>query len=197
MSKGRVRGCLYVQVIDCTPPPASEPSCPAAPPARGGRPSLSSAYFLWKGNTMFKRLIPILALLSLMLPMSLAWADDDYQEAINVFKKAGESASFFKTAYGYAVFPTIGKGGVGVGGAFGKGRVYEKGKYVGDASMSQLTVGFQLGGQAYSQIIFFKDQRAFKEFTSGNFAFGAEASAVAITAAAGASANTTGSSAGV
>ena len=62
--------------------------------------------------------------------------------------------------------------------------------------MTQLTVGFQLGGQAYSQIIFFKDQRAFKEFTSGNFAFGAEASAVAITAAAGAKANTTGSSAG-
>ena len=108
---------------------------------------------------MFKRLIPIFALLSLMLPMSLAWADDDYQEAINVFKKAGESGNFFRTAYGYAVFPTIGKGGVGVGGAFGKGRVYAKGKYVGDTSMSQLTVGFQLGGQAYSQIIFFKDER--------------------------------------
>ena len=146
---------------------------------------------------MFKRLIPIFALLSLMLPMPLAWADDDYQETINVFKNAGESANFFKTAYGYAVFPTIGKGGVGVGGAFGKGRVYEKGKYVGDASMTQVTVGFQLGGQAYSQIVFFKDQRAFKEFTSGNFAFGAEASAVAITAAAGAKANTSGSSAGV
>ena len=146
---------------------------------------------------MFKRLIPILALLSLMLPMSLAWADDEYQETINVFKNAGESASFFKTAYGYAVFPTIGKGGIGVGGAFGKGRVYEKGKYVGDASMSQVTVGFQLGGQAYSQIVFFQDQRAFKQFTSGNFAFGAEASAVAITAAAGAKANTAGSSAGV
>ena len=145
---------------------------------------------------MFKRLIPIFALLLLMLPMSMAWADDDYQETINVFKKAGESGNFFKTAYGYAVFPTIGKGGVGVGGAFGKGRVYQKGKYVGDASMTQLTVGFQLGGQAYSQIVFFKDQRAFNEFTSGNFAFGAEASAVAITAAAGAKANTSGSSAG-
>jgi lipid-binding SYLF domain-containing protein len=146
---------------------------------------------------MFKRLIPIFALLSLMLPMSLAWADDDYQEAINVFKKATESGNFFSTAYGYAVFPTIGKGGVGVGGAFGKGRVYAKGKYVGDTSMSQVTVGFQLGGQAYSQIIFFKDERAFKEFTGGNFEFGAEASAVAITAAASAKADTTGSSAGV
>ena len=145
---------------------------------------------------MIKRLIPILALLSLALAVSPAWADE-YQDTMNVFKNAGESGSFFKTAYGYAVFPTIGKGGVGVGGAFGKGRVYEKGRYVGNASMTQVTVGFQLGGQAYSQMIFFEDQRAFKEFTSGNFAFGAEASAVAITAAAGAKASTTGSSAGV
>jgi lipid-binding SYLF domain-containing protein len=152
--------------------------------------------FPQKGTTMVKRLIPIFALLSFMLAVSPAWADE-YQDTINVFKNAGESGTFFKTAYGYAVFPTIGKGGVGVGGAYGTGHVYEKGKYVGDASMTQLTVGFQLGGQAYSQIVFFKDQRAFKEFTSGNFAFGAEASAIAITAAAGAKANTTGSSAGV
>jgi len=145
---------------------------------------------------MIKRLIPIPAMLLLAVAAPAAWADE-YQDTINVFKNAGESGTFFKTAYGYAVFPTIGKGGVGIGGAFGKGRVYEKGKYVGDASMTQVTVGFQLGGQAYSQIIFFQNQGAFKEFTGGNFAFGAEASAVAITAAAGAKANTTGSSAGV
>ncbi len=145
---------------------------------------------------MTKRLMPILALLSFALAVSPAWADE-YQDTINVFRNAGESGTFFKSAYGYAVFPTIGKGGVGVGGAFGKGRVYEKGKYVGDTSVTQLTVGFQLGGQAYSQIIFFENQSAFKDFTGGNFAFGAEASAVAITAAAGAKANTTGSSAGV
>ena len=144
---------------------------------------------------MIKRLIPILALFSMALTVSPAWADE-YQDTINVFKKAVESGRFFKTAYGYAVFPTIGKGGVGVGAAYGKGRVYEKGKYVGDTSMTQVTVGFQLGGQAYSQIIFFENQSAFKEFTSGNFEFGAEASAVAITAAAGAKANTAGSSAG-
>ncbi len=145
---------------------------------------------------MIKRLIPFAAILLLVFTASTALADE-YQDTINVFKNAGESGTFFKSAYGYAVFPTIGKGGVGVGGAFGKGRVYEKGKYVGDASMTQVTVGFQLGGQAYSQIVFFQDQRAFKQFTSGNFAFGAEASAVAITAAAGAKANTSGSSAGV
>jgi lipid-binding SYLF domain-containing protein len=151
--------------------------------------------FTTKGQTVIKRLIPILALFSMALTVSPAWADS-YQDTINVFRKAVESSSFFRTAYGYAVFPTIGKGGVGIGGAFGNGRVYARGKYVGDTSMAQLTVGFQLGGQAYSQIIFFEDQRSFNDFTSGNFEFGAEASAVAITAAAGAKVNTTGSSAG-
>jgi len=127
---------------------------------------------------------------------SLPAAADEYQDTIEVFRKAGESGKFFQTAYGYAVFPTIGKGGIGVGGAYGKGRVYEKGRYVGDTSMAQVTVGFQLGGQAYSQIVFFEDQRAFREFTSGSFEFGAEASAVAITAGAGAKAGTAGASAG-
>jgi lipid-binding SYLF domain-containing protein len=145
---------------------------------------------------MFKRLVSVLAVLVLALPASLAFADE-YADTINVFKKAGESGNFFKTAYGYAVFPTVGKGGVGIGGAYGKGRVYEKGKYIGDTSMTQVTVGFQLGGQAYSQIVFFEDKRALDEFTGGNFEFGAEASAVAITAAAGAKATTAGSSAGV
>ena len=94
------------------------------------------------------------------------------------------------------MFPTIGKGGIGIGGAHGSGRVYAEGKYVGDTSMTQITVGFQLGGQAFSQIIFFEDKRAFDEFTGGNFEFGAQASAVAITAGASAQATTTGSSAG-
>ena len=128
------------------------------------------------------------------LPLGLAQTDP-YQDTINVFKKAGESGQFFKTAYGYAVFPTIGKAGVVVGGAFGRGRVYAKGKHVGDTSVTQATIGFQLGGQAYSQIVFFEDKRAFDEFTSGNFEFGAQASAVAITAGASVSANTAGSSA--
>lgn len=136
-----------------------------------------------------------LVLLLLALPFSSSWADD-YQDTIKVFTNAGESGAFFKNAYGYAVFPTIGKGGIGIGGAHGTGRVYQQGKYVGDTSMTQLTIGFQLGGQAYSQIIFFQDERAFKEFTSGNFEFGVQATAVAITAGASASASTSGSSAG-
>jgi len=125
---------------------------------------------------------------------SSAWADN-YSETIGVFKNA-IPGDFFEKSYGYAVFPTIGKGGIGIGGAHGKGQVYARGVHVGDTSMSQLTVGFQLGGQAFSQIIFFEDERAFTQFTSGNFEFGAQATAVAITAGASASATTTGKSAG-
>jgi lipid-binding SYLF domain-containing protein len=117
-------------------------------------------------------------------------------DTIEVFRKAGESGQFFAKSYGYAVFPTIGKGGFVVGGAYGTGRVYAKGAYVGDTSMTQLTIGAQLGGQAYSQMIFFENKKAFDEFTSGNFEFGAQASAVAITAGASAQAGTTGASAG-
>lgn len=134
-------------------------------------------------------------LFALLIPATAASADE-YQDTIKVFKGAGESAGFFKSSYGYAVFPTIGKAGLGIGAAHGKGRVYEKGKYIGDTSMTQGTIGFQAGAQAFSQIIFFQDARALKEFTGGNFEFSAEAQAVAITAAAGAQASTTGSSAG-
>jgi hypothetical protein len=136
-----------------------------------------------------------LVFLLLALPFARAWADE-YSETIKVFRDAGESGTFFAKSYGYAVFPTIGKGGIGIGGAYGKGRVYARGVHVGDTSVTQLSVGFQLGGQAYSQIIFFEDKRAFDEFTSGNFEFGAQASAVAITAGASAEATTTGTSAG-
>ena len=134
--------------------------------------------------------VPVMAMLAMP-----AFADE-YADTVEVFRKAGESGQFFGKSYGYAVFPTIGKGGVGLGGAHGTGRVYAGGQYVGDTSMTQLTAGLQLGGQAFSQIIFFEDKRAFDEFTGGNFEFGAQASAVAITAAASAGATTTGASAG-
>jgi lipid-binding SYLF domain-containing protein len=135
-----------------------------------------------------------IVLLLCMLIGSPAWADS-YTDTVEVFRNS-LNKEFFDNSYGYAVFPNIGKGGLGVGGARGKGRVYAKGAYVGDTTMTQLTVGLQMGGQAYSQIIFFEDKRAFTEFTSGNFEFGAQASAVAITAGASASATTTGAAAG-
>lgn len=133
------------------------------------------------------------------LPLTTTRAEEDaagqeqkYQQTIDIFKGAGESGTFFDNSYGYAVFPTIGKAGFIVGGSYGKGRVYEKGIYAGDTSVGKGSIGFQAGAQAYSQIIFFEDKRAFEEFTSGNFEFGADASAVAITAGASASASTAG-----
>jgi lipid-binding SYLF domain-containing protein len=137
--------------------------------------------------------------LILALPLASAWAEDDeeakYADAMQVFLNAGESGAFFDNSYGYAIFPTIGKAGFVVGGAYGKGRVYIGGNHVGDTTMTQLSVGFQLGGQAYSEIIFFQDQRAFDEFRD-NFEFGAQATAVAVTAGVSAGASTTGASAG-
>ena len=87
-----------------------------------------------------------------------AWADDD-AEAIQLFRNAGQSGAFFSKSYGYAVFPTIGKAGLGIGGAHGDGHVYEKGKVIGETSMTQLSIGLQAGGEAYSEIIFFQDKR--------------------------------------
>jgi len=135
------------------------------------------------------RTVFLLSLLSFAAPSS--WADS-YSDAIKSFRDAGESGAYFNSAYGYAIFPTIGKGGVGIGGAYGEGRVFAQGRHVGNSSMGQLTMGFQLGGQAFSQIIFFENAQAFKDFTSGNFEFSAQATAVAITAGVSAEANTGG-----
>jgi len=147
---------------------------------------------------MRRPLQSVFFLLLLALPFAASWAEEaDYAGTIEIFQNAGQSGSFFGNSYGYAVFPTVGKAGLlAAGAAFGEGRVYAGGKHVGDTSMSQLTVGPQLGGQAYSEIIFFEDKRAFDEFTSGNFEFGAQASVVAITAGASAGASTAGSSVG-
>ncbi len=120
---------------------------------------------------------------------------DDYSHTISVFKKSPAVQPFFKNAYGYAVFPIVGKGGIVVGGAFGKGRVYRQGTLTGHVTLSKVTVGFQLGGQAFSEIIFFQDKRAYDEFTSGIFEFDASASAVVITAGAQAKAGTEGGTA--
>ena len=119
---------------------------------------------------------------------------ESHAEAMGAFQNAGLEA-YFAGSHGWALFPTVGKAGFGVGGAYGRGQVYAGGQHVGDARMTQLSLGFQAGGQAFSQIIFFETQAAFENFTSGNFEFGAGASAVAVTAGVDASARTTGSSA--
>lgn len=130
------------------------------------------------------------------LLLSTAAQADRYSDTIDAFKRAGDSASFFHHSYAYAVFPTIGEGGAGIGRAIGKGRVYVHRRLVGDTTMHQMSIGLQLGGKLYSEIIFFEDQRALREFQSGTFEFSAGASATAITANVGASAGTSGVQAG-
>jgi len=126
----------------------------------------------------------------LVLAAGPALASD--ADTIELFKGAGRSAQYFESAYGYAVFPNIGKGGFIVGGARGEGHVYEQGQRIGETVMNQISVGFQLGGTDYAEIIFFKNKSALDDFTSGNFEFDANAQVTAVTASAGASAGTTG-----
>lgn len=132
------------------------------------------------------------ACLVMTLAAGSAYAASGYRETIDMFKNSGASAEFFGKSYAYAVFPTVGEGGLVVGGAHGRGRVYLHGKWDGNVTITQVSVGLQAGGKAFSQIIFFEDKRALDEFRSGSFEFGADASVVAITAAASASAGTTG-----
>ncbi|HEY6824390.1 MAG TPA: lipid-binding SYLF domain-containing protein [Steroidobacteraceae bacterium] len=144
---------------------------------------------------MMKRSLSFLVGALLLMGAAMSRADD-FTDTIQMFKDAGASKGFFDNSYGYAVFPGIGKGGFVVGGAHGNGRVYRKGAHTGEVSMTQVSVGFQIGGQAFREIIFFEDERAYSEFTKGSFEFAADATAVAITAGAEASAGTTGASAG-
>jgi lipid-binding SYLF domain-containing protein len=144
---------------------------------------------------MKSRLSPFLFVVTLLLVATAAVADE-YTDTISIFKNAGESGTYFGHAYGYAVFPTVGKGGLGVGAAHGSGRVYVQGAHVGNVKMTQISVGLQAGGQAFSQIVFFQDKRSFDEFAKGSYEFDATVQAVAITASATASAGTAGAAAG-
>ncbi len=120
---------------------------------------------------------------------------DSYSKAVSVFKQSEAVQPFFKNSYGYAVFPTVGKGGIIVGGAYGEGQVYRQGSLTGKIALVKLSIGFQLGGQAFSEIIFFQDKRSYDEFISGSFEFDASVSAVAITAGVQAKAGTEGGTA--
>lgn len=110
--------------------------------------------------------------------------------AVDLIKKTDPDIErFFRTAYGYVVFPDVRAGAVIVGGAHGDGVVYKGGRLTGYADVSQANVGAQLGGQSYSQIVFFENEGSFAGFTGGTFEFDAKASAVAASKGAATSAN--------
>jgi len=138
-----------------------------------------------------------LALCASGLLLSFQVVANEYQATIEEFKSSPSTTEFFENAYGYAVFPTIGKGGIVLGGAYGTGQVYLAGRPTGSVNLVQVSLGFQLGGQAFSQIVFLQDKRAYDAFTAGSFEFGAQASAVALTLGASAQAGSTGTGAAV
>ena len=140
------------------------------------------------------------ATVSLMFVLSMtahAWDPDKVgeldtkaQEAkAEMLDKDPDMTRFFDNAVAYVVIPTVGKAGFGIGGARGKGLLYENGQPTAIVTLTQLSVGFQWGGQAYSEFIFFKDDVALADFKRGNYELGAQASAVAVTAGASADAN--------
>jgi lipid-binding SYLF domain-containing protein len=144
-----------------------------------------------KASTMHKAR-SVLLLGTLLCTVALASDADLIQDAratLETFRKTDANLErFIKSASGWAVFPTIDKGGFIVGGAGGTGVLFEGGKPIGKTSMGQATIGFQLGGQAYSEIIFFENASSLNEFKHGNFALAAQASAVALSAGAAATA---------
>jgi lipid-binding SYLF domain-containing protein len=143
------------------------------------------------------RCMCVLFVLAAGLGAMPAWSEDDaaYSQTLKNFRDQPATVPFFADAVGYTIFPTIGKGGFGIGGAFGTGRAYKRGQHVGNVKMGQVSIGWQFGGQAYSEIIFFQNEKVFQEFTDGDFEFGADASAVALTAGVQASASTKGATA--
>src|SRR5690606_33697574 len=141
-----------------------------------------------------KKILALIALLCAVIATPVY--ADEYEDAVAKFRESPAVQPFFNNAYAYAIFPTVGKGGVGIGGAYGTGRVYRSGSYVGDVWLAQVTIGWQLGGQTFSELIFFKDKEAFDWFTHDSFSFDAQMSAVAIAVGGSAQAGTTGASAG-
>jgi lipid-binding SYLF domain-containing protein len=128
-------------------------------------------------------------LFTALLPATMIAQDDDHNklqgDANNAraefIKSDALMQNLFDKSYGYVIFPNVGKGAIGVGGAAGNGIVYEQGNPVGHAKMKQVTVGFQFGGQAYREVIFFESKQALDQFKGGNFELSAQASAVAAT----------------
>ena len=133
------------------------------------------------------RLMLSFAVALLSLAPAAARAQEDVPPVIAKFKEKDPGMEkIFSDAVGYAVFPTVGKGAIGIGGARGKGWVYQGGGVIGKSTLTQVSIGFQLGGQAYSEIVFFQTRQALDNFKLGHLKLDAQASAIALTARASA-----------
>ena len=147
-------------------------------------------------NKIFTLFIILFLLLIMSPSITVEAEEENYTATMKVFRDSEPVKKFFDDCYGYALFPVIGKAGWVVGGSFGKGWVYRDDKITGKVSVIEGSIGFQFGGKAFSEIIFFQDKRAYDEFTGGGFEFDATIQATAITAGAEAQAGSTGGTAG-
>jgi lipid-binding SYLF domain-containing protein len=141
-----------------------------------------------ENNVIFNLKISLAAILMMLLlsaPVSAGWDPNEEQKArdtVVAFKKNDSGMdAYFSKARGYIVYPSVGKAGFGIGGAYGSGVVFEADKVIGTSSLTQVSFGFQLGGQVYSEIVFFKDSAAMDHFKKGEIELSAQVSAVAVT----------------
>lgn len=150
-----------------------------------------------KNYSITKLSIFLIVFAALLLPATLLAQDAKDKKVINNCRTAKAAfirsdalmQTLFNNAHAYVIFPNVGKGAIGIGGAAGNGMVYEGGKLVGKAKMKQLSVGFQFGGQAYREVIFFENKAELDRFKNGQLEFAAQASAVAVKKGASANVN--------
>ena len=148
-----------------------------------------SKNFSYMKKLNVSRITILSLLLTMLIPAVIIAQDDDKSKLLNDANNARDEfintdalmKNLFDNSAGYVIFPNVGKGAIGVGGAAGNGILYEQGEAVGKAKMKQVTVGFQFGGQAYREVIFFENKDAVEQFKGGHFELSAQASAVAAT----------------
>ena len=130
-------------------------------------------------------LVAVMVVGALLAVPAAAQDEGDLEEIREVMAEmvAGDAgmAEWFSSSHAYAVFPSVGKAGLGIGGARGDGIAFVGGSPAGKTKLSAVSIGFQLGAQKFVEVIFFRDQTAWSDFTRGNFEFGAQVSAVAFT----------------
>ena len=142
------------------------------------------------------RLIGVPIFIVMLVAVQTPAFADSFSDTIAKFRQSPMVQPFFESSYAFAVFPTVGKGGLIFGLTYGRGKVYRGGTPTGTVQLNKMSAGLQIGGQAFSEVVFLEDERAYNEFTKGNFEFDFNASAVAITVGAQARAGTMGSTAG-
>ena len=141
-----------------------------------------TARFVRNCSTAFAALVATVLVGCAATPSESVQIADSRAALVRLVDRDPTMQEWVNHAHGYAVFPSVGKAGLGVGGSYGNGIVFERGQPVGTTRMIQGTIGLQIGAQNFTQVIFFQDEAALRTFQRGNYEFSAQATAVAVTA---------------